>query len=44
MKPVNKTIKAARERLGLTLDDVAERSGLSWWSSPAEAAETAAET
>lgn len=30
MKPVKEVIKATRERLGLTLDDVAKQSGLSW--------------
>lgn len=30
MRVANEEIKAARERLGLTLRDVAERSGLSW--------------
>jgi transcriptional regulator with XRE-family HTH domain len=30
MKPVNEIIEEARKRLGLTEDEVAERSGLSW--------------
>jgi transcriptional regulator with XRE-family HTH domain len=30
MEPVKRVIKAARERLGLTLDDTATQSGLSW--------------